>query len=282
MVLLMTPYPTLAVALLTVRLITANEAWGQVSDRADDAERAAHLARMKALASSVDVFAEPSNPDSKAKLLPEAVLRYSDNTRQNNEASLWIWGTAGRPCAIMAIELYPNQRLGPRWLFEIASLSAGRISAERGADLKWTAKAPGLKLQPIANAELPASQPNRRLAQMKSLRDRFSAYERATVEGRIELRPLTSPLHRYSDSALGVADGAIFSFANGTNPEVLLILEATKSDDKAGWNYGFVQLTGETVTGQLDGKEVWEQRPANPPAVRDSYVNGWLPSEPPK
>src|SRR4029450_10165850 len=123
----MNAYPTLA--LLTVLLITANEAWGQVPERPDDAERVAHLARMKALASSVDVFAEPGKPGSKTKLLSEAVLRYSDNTRQNNEASLWIWGTAGRPCAIMAIELYPNQRLGPRWLFEIASLSTGRISA---------------------------------------------------------------------------------------------------------------------------------------------------------
>jgi hypothetical protein len=276
----MIPYPPLAAVLIIVLQLSVT--CGQEAERPADAERAAHLARMKALASSVDVFAEPGKPDSKAKLLSEAVLRYSDNTRQNNEASLWIWGTAGRPSAIMAIEFYPNQRLGPRWLYEIASLSTGRICAERGADLKWTAKEPGLKLQPIVNAELPASQPNRRLAQMKSMRDRFSAYERATVEGRIELRPLTSPLHRYSDSALGVVDGAIFSFANGTNPEVLLVLEATESDDKAGWNYGFVQLTGEAVKGQLDGKEVWEQGPANPPAVRDSYINGWLPSEPPK
>jgi len=64
MVLLMNAYPTLA--LLTVLLITSNKAWGQSSERPADAERAAHLARMKALASSVDVFAEPGKADSKA------------------------------------------------------------------------------------------------------------------------------------------------------------------------------------------------------------------------
>ena len=275
----MNAYPTLA--LLTVLLITSNKAWGQSSERPADAERAAHLARMKALASSVDVFAEPGKADSKAKLVSEAVLRYSDNTRQNNEASLWIWGTAGRPSAIMAIELYPNQRLGPRWLFEIASLSTERISAERGADLKWTAKEPGLKLQPIADAQPAVPQPIRRLAQMKSIRARFTAHEHTKSEGRIELRPLTSPLHRYEDPVNGIVDGAVFSFANGTNPEVLLALEAQESAGKGRWVYAFVQMTGAAVKAQLDGKDVWEREEADPPAVRDSYVNGWLPSDPP-
>jgi hypothetical protein len=277
----MNSYPTLAAALQTILLITANEAWGQGLERPTDADRAAHLARMKALAASVEVFAEPRRPDSKAELVPEAVLRYSDNTRQNDEASLWIWGTAGRPRAIMAIEFYPNQRLGPRWLYEIASLSTERITAERGADLKWTAKEPGLKLEPIADAQPPVAQPIRRLAQMKALRARFTAHEHTTSEGRIELRPLTSPLHRYEDPANGIVDGAIFSFANGTNPEVLLALEARESVGKTRWVYAFVQMTGAAVKAQLDGKEVWERREADPPAVRDSYVNGWLPSESP-
>src|SRR5262245_20841537 len=48
---------------------------------------------------------------------------------------------------------------------------------------------------------------------------RFTAYENATVNGRIELRPLVTPLLRYSDAKLNVLDGAIFALASGTNPE---------------------------------------------------------------
>jgi hypothetical protein len=262
-------------------LMAVNVARCQESIATTDTARSAHLARMKALASSIHILSTPGKPESKVELVSEPVLRYSDSTRQLYESSLWIWGTAGRPSAIMAIEFYTHGRRGPRWLFEIASLSTERISAERGVDLDWTAKESGLKFQPIVDAEPPASRPIRRLAQMKELRARFAAHERANIGGRIELRPLTSPLHRYEDAANGIADGAIFSFANGTNPEVLLALEAHQSDGKMSWVYGFVQMTGAAVTAQLDGKTVWEREDADPPAVRDSYVNGWIASDPP-
>jgi len=244
-------------------------------------QRAAHLARMKELAASIHVYAKPGEPKSEARLVPEPVLRYGDSTRKNHESSLWIWGSKGRPSAIVAIEFYPNRPKGSAWLFEIASLSAERISAERGDELAWAAKEPGLKLQTIADADPPADKPVRRLAQMRDLRKRFAAHERETSEGRIELRPLTSPLYRYEDVASAVIDGAIFSFANGTNPEVLLVLEAHKTKDAAVWRYGLAQMTGAAVAVQLDGKQVWERGEADPPAVRESYVNGWIPSEVP-
>jgi hypothetical protein len=111
---------------------------------------------------------------------------------------------------------------------------------------------------------------------MRDLRKRFAAHERETSEGRIELRPLTSPLYRYEDAANAVVDGAIFSFANGTNPEVLLLLEAHKTKDAQVWRYSLVQMTGAAVAVQLDGKQVWQRGEADPPAVRESYVNGWI------
>jgi len=249
-------------------------------------QRAAHLARMKELAASIHVYANPGEPKSEARLVPEPVLRYGDSTRKNHESSLWIWGSKGRPSAIVAIEFYPNRPKGSAWLLEIASLSSERISAERvtaerGDELAWTAKEPGLALATIADTDPPADKPARRLAQMRDLRKRFAAHERETSEGRIELRPLTSPLYRYEDVAKEVVDGAIFSFANGTNPEVLLVLEARQTKAAAVWRYGLVQMTGAAVAVQLDGKQVWQRGEADPPAVRESYVNGWIPSEMP-
>jgi hypothetical protein len=244
-----------------------------------DEQRAAHRARMKELATSIHVFAMPGKRESEAKLVAEPVLRYGDSTRKNDEGSLWIWQTGGRPTAIAGIEFYPSRPKGPSWLYEIASLSSERISVQRGDGLVWTAKVPGAKWQPIADADPPADKPVRRLAQMKELSRRFTAHEREGTEGRLELRPLTSPLYRYGDAASDVLDGAIFSFANGTNPEVLLVLEAHKAKGIAAWRYALAQMTGAKVFVLQDGKPVWDRGEADPPAVRDSYVNGWIESE---
>jgi hypothetical protein len=111
---------------------------------------------------------------------------------------------------------------------------------------------------------------------MRAIRARFSAYEEAVIEGRIQLRPLTSPLYRYADVKNGIVDGAIFSFANGTNPEVFLLLEAHDVDGAMTWLYGLAQMTGGAVTATLDGRDAWKCAAADPPAIRESYFNGWL------
>lgn len=238
--------------------------------------RAVHLARMKEVAASIHVY---STPERKAQvdLVPEPVLRYADNTRQIHESSLWIWGKAGRPSAILAIEFYTNEPRGPRWLYEIASLSTERIAVQRRSDLNWTADEPGLDLQPITGADPAADRPARRLLQMKELQRRFGAHEWTPGEGRIQLRPLATPLHRYESSKDKLIDGAIFSFANGTNPEIFLVLEAhQESGNSATWKFGLAQMTGAVVTVELDGKTIWNRGEADPPAIRASYANGWI------
>jgi hypothetical protein len=36
-------------------------------------------------------------------------------------------------------------------------------------------------------------------------------------------------------------------------------------------------MAGAEVFVHLDDKEIWKRPNADPPAVRDSYVNGWIP-----
>src|SRR5688572_31888099 len=72
-----------------------------VSASAD--ERSQHLANMKAIASSIRVFSSAER-NKEAVIVPVPVLRYSDSTRELQESSLWIWESAGRPSAIVAIE----------------------------------------------------------------------------------------------------------------------------------------------------------------------------------
>ena len=258
-------------------LALASAALAEEPQKSTDEQRAEHQTRLFEVATSIRLLADPERDDSAVKLVAEPVLRYTDNTRQIDGSSLWVWSGGGRPTAIVAVEYYPNDRRGPRWLFEIASLSTERIAAIREPELNFTAKEPGLKFQPLADAEPPADKAPRRLTQINAAARRFTVHTYATVDGRVELRQLSRPLLRYADEKADIIDGAVISFAYGTNPEVLLVLEAQKrADGPAAWHYAFVQMTGAAIIANLDGKEIWQQGEADPPAVRNSYVNGWL------
>ena len=250
-------------------------------EKTDEAYRASQLSRMKSIAEKFEVEAALGAKPVMAKLSSNPLLKYNDSTRRNHESTLWLWTERELPCALMAVEFYPNDPGGPRWLFEIVSLSNSKIGVARGGDWKWQAKQPGVIRKPVPGDLRPAEKPAQRLMQARQIRQRFAAHEKEGTVGRIELRPLSTPLYRYADEATGVIDGAVFAFANGTNPEVLLLLEAQNdaATKDVVWTYGFAQMTGAEVYASLDDREVWSQKEADPPATRNSYVNGWLKDE---
>lgn len=268
------------IALLSLCLTTP---FATAQEKVDEEYRNAQLARMQAIAESFEITLPATGMTRLGKLQSKPLLRYGDPTRRNDEATLWFWSERDRPVALMAVEYYPKRAGGPFWLYEVVSLSPEKISVSRSDEIRWTAREPGQARQPLSDAPEPASTPATRQIQLKQLRQRFTAYEKTPVEGRIELRPLPNPLYRYQDSASGLFDGAGFAFANGTNPEVLLILEVSRpsAEKSAEWTYAFCQMTGGEVYGTLDGREVWSRGEADPPAVREAYFNGWMPTRTP-
>ena len=275
----------LSVISLTARsLVLGCWALTLTSGHAADDDRGTHLAQTKKIAEKFQVQSLRNEKKVVGKLGEKPLLKYNDSTRQLKESTLWLWTEQDVPCGLMAIEYYPDLPKGAPWLYEFVSLSDSKVTVTRGSDWNWNAKQAGLQRRPIPKAPAPAARPAQRLTQAKQLFLRFSAHESSPVDGRIELRPFANPLHRYSDEAAGLIDGTIFAFVNGTNPEVLLVLEAVRGgqDQPAQWRYSLAQMTGGEVAADLDAQEVWNQTEADPPAVRDSYVNGWLPKEDPQ
>jgi hypothetical protein len=245
-----------------------------------DDERTAQLARMKQIAEGFEVRVPRGGKQVMGNLTAKRLLRYNDVTRQSRESTLWLWMERDTPCGLMAIESCPDNPAGRRLLYEFVSLSDQKVSVSRGSDWKWDAAESGLQRRPIPDAPEPAAKPSTRLTQAKQLFQRFSAHEKAVAEGRIELRPLANPLYRYSDDATGVLDAAVFAFVNGTNPEVLLVIDARRGEQNqvAAWGCSLAQMTGAEVSASLGQQEVWTQTEADPPAARGSYVNGWMPA----
>lgn len=238
-------------------------------------------ARVKAMAEharSIQVTAPGDrDPAARVPLIPAPVLRYDDKPRNIFDATLWAWGTKGRPAAILKIENYPSRPESTRWIYGIVSVSTGLITVEGDEGWRWSSGGPGLVLKAIPGAPAPAGTESLRLTQMRQLARRFEAHEdEGPPRGRLQLRLMPRPVHRYSDPDSGLLDGAIFAFAYGTNPDLLLALESSRQGGQSPvWRYGLARLGGGATFVGLDGHEVWTETAVNIPVQRQTYMNRW-------
>ena len=93
---------------------------------------------------------------------------------------------------------------------------------------------------------------------MRELVRRISAQE-FYANQHYSLRLLSRPIDRYAVPASGLVDGAIFIFANGTNPEILLLVEARRKGSGApSWFYAAAPLSRAEVSLKIDGKDLWK------------------------
>jgi hypothetical protein len=252
-----------------------------------DDDRARRLAEMKEIALSFQAVALEGATRVPAAMAHEPLHRWYDPTREFSDGTLWFWHAAGRPIGVVAIELYPqNKDIGITWNLEFTSLATGPIEVEGGehfdrsyADLhpprpdgrlRWAPPvAPTFREVPGAPA--PAESAAERLRQMRDILTRFSARELFRSQ-QYALRLISHPIDRYADRASGLLDGAVFLYATGTNPELLLMLEARRNrEGQATWWYAGAPLARAVVTLRLDGKDVWSHKSKDVPSPQNIY-----------
>lgn len=184
----------------------------------------------------------------------EPLLRYYDPLTNVPDGYFLVWTREGRPevCATFWVHRLRN---GLRELHEFQSLSGQAIRARRGETDVWRPDAGGVEWQALLDAPPPASGAGLRLAQMRQQARRFSASIRDGT-GRRELRLLPQPAYRYECPDEAVLDGALFIFAKGTNPELLLLLEAREMDDGSAWHYATARMTIRRIEILLDDEDL--------------------------
>jgi hypothetical protein len=212
------------------------------------------------MAGKIEVKSGNEKEKVAAALLPEPVMRYSDQPRKILDATLWCFGTKGRPAAFCKIEKYPDGDTGHHWLYCFASLSKSLVDARWEEDKKFLATKPGIAFLDLKDSPPPATTKAARLRQMKDLVRRISISIADPDQGFKEnLRLLVRPVHLYDDPDADIVDGAAFVFStNGTNPDVVVLIEAQRSAGKnLQWRFAPARMT----TGELsvrDGEaEVW-------------------------
>ena len=70
---------------------------------------------------------------------------------------------------------------------------------------------------------------------------------------------LSRPVFRYPTpiEKSDYIDGAIFVFVEGTDPEVLLLVESVSSTNGQMWQFGISRMNRDAIQVTLHGKPVW-------------------------
>lgn len=215
---------------------------------------------------------------AKVKRIEKPLLYYGDPTRANDRGSVWGWGEKGRPVALL--ELFQGVDDRTKWAFAVCNTSGGKLRASRGGDPWWRENESAAELKDIPGAPAPGADAPQRQRQLKQLAQKFVGHEFWDPnDSRFELRRLERPLHTYRDEEAGVLDGALYTLANGTNPEIVLFVEARanpKEGAKPVWQFAVGRLAHAELHLAFDGKEVFEAPRADRARLSAADKPYWL------
>lgn len=202
------------------------------------------------------VIRPASRPKDKLTLHDEPLLHWGNPARTGEDGAVFVWMLDGRPEAIGSIFTYrlPN---AIRRKHEFHSLAAGPLMAEYRGQRVWAPQIAGVTFQPVPGAPEPAGTPRQRMTQMKALSRDFSARMTDEERKQSDLRLISQPLLRYEPKDRSIIDGALFSFSLGTDPEVILLLEARSEKGIQSWQFACARYHYIDLRVSYKEKEVW-------------------------
>jgi hypothetical protein len=244
----------------------------QVDDGGQDATRqaAARLAIMKSEAARYEFLDGPGG-NAKAVLHPEPLLRWTNPVAEEEDAALFLWTRNGRPGA--AAQFFVRK---DNWMHEFQSLSLKPFAVQWNGREIWAPEKPGLQFELVPDVMPPSKTAAQRSRQMREIAETFTAsvdfnYD---LKSHYELRLLPKAVYRYGAEGESV-EGAIWAFVQGTNPEVLLLIEARRPTGSAHeWRYAIAPMTSYPAEVTRKGKSVWkiDRQPIPTPTITGVYL----------
>lgn len=211
-----------------------------------------------------------------AELRTTPLIHYSDQIRNLPESTLWVWQIDQVPVLFCKVERMENKQTGAvTWQYCCVPTSLDKADVTWKRDYRWRAKDPGFKWVAVADMAVPHRQEGVRLTQLRDIARNFvGEVTGGPGAGSQQSRLLPRPLHRFASPETKVVDGAVFGLtSNGTNPDVLLIVEALKEPvDGSSWRYAVVGMTGDEVSVKFKNKSVWSKPYTRSPGDHKSWL----------
>lgn len=174
---------------------------------------------------------------------------------------VYVWTDNGRPAVVASLFRWFSVKWGDT--LEVCSLVDGPVSGRLRDVRVWAPTDPGLQFKLISEADAVAKSSPARLVQMRRMANVFVAElaDTRSTGARVnrQLRLLNQPIFRYPPPTekSEYVDGALFTFVEGTDPEVLLLIEATKVEGEDKWRYGLARMNRDALVVKYRETTVW-------------------------
>ena len=189
------------------------------------------------------------------KLEPESILRWSNPVSGTVHGEVFVWTHNGCPQVVASIYHYYSPR---RYLAtEFHSLARTQLSATYKSQPVWSASSAGIAFKKIPGALVPANMASTRLRHMRAMARSFIVEFTNPKDEKERLRLLPQPSFRYKSTDPDVLDGSLFIFAQGTNPEAILIIEARRIKGDYLWQFALARQTGYRLDAFYKDRHVW-------------------------
>lgn len=205
------------------------------------------------------------------------LMHWQNSVRQQEQGAIFAWEKSGRPYALASIFTYQlDDRIYCR--HELISLADQPLKTSFQSEAVWSPKQPGLKWKPVDEVAAPTESKARRLTKMRSIARQFSGTLSIPDNQPNQLDLIPQPLIRYQSPDQNTVDGAIFSLAVATDPEIILVIEARKAaNGSLGWHYAAARSHYQALSLRREGQLVWSAAPvaelANTKAGQRPWAN---------
>lgn len=203
-----------------------------------------------------------------ATLTPKPFFHWENPVRVGRTAGdFFIWFAHDQPVLVGTLFSYdwPTTDLSQRAVaVELHGLSEHGMQVSYGPNLRWTAPANAVQASRLTDTPAPRNRRSQRLVEMRRIASRIQAS--TNLEGRhTPLRLLPTPLYRFERPETiaddeQVLDGGIFAMVTGTDPELLLVIQALRVDDQQfAWFLTTAGFTDLPTTVKLDDEIIFQQ-----------------------
>ena len=198
-----------------------------------------------------------SDDEEPLKVNPKSLLDYHHPAAmKGTHGAFFVWTKQSRPHVIGSIWSERIQGGRRTVMHELHSLSTdGLLPVDVGIH-GWS-PSKGIEMKPIPNATAPSKSKHIRKVQLRSVARKFKGF--ANFDGKdTELRRLPEPIYRYESEVPDVLGGGIFAFFTGWDPEIMLLIEARKTENGNRWYFGAGRFGVAPLRFSYDGKDVWK------------------------
>jgi hypothetical protein len=252
-------------------IVAALLALATICGAADDEKREAWQPYFRSVAKEYKIATQAA-PDQAFPLYKDPVLLWSQPVRGGDDGAVFLWLKDRSPAVIGTVFCWPMADGTRVVVNEFHNLIPEPLTASRLESTAWTPEA-GPDLTAFQNAPAPANTAVQRRLQLRKLAERFRGENvDDSAQKSLELRLLPQPLYRFdlsegrvkSPAEGDVLDGALFTLAAGTDPEILILIEAIRTGNADEWQWSLARFSDRPLKAWLDDEEVFSVERAHP------------------